>query len=122
MRIQLKLSFIFAAFFLLAGMSSAAEPVSYKVSMTLSHGGEPFASPSFVVQPDKPASFEVTGTDGYKLTLIVTDLGPDAIKVATTVDSAYGSMAPTITARPSEPAAYTVGGLGLDVTVTRSGG
>ncbi|WP_162615842.1 hypothetical protein [Solilutibacter oculi] len=105
-----------------ASLSFASPPGSYEVSAKLTHGGQAFAAPSAVVLANKPASIEVTGPDGYKLTLTVTDLAPDKIQVAAHLDSAYGSMAPTVVVRPDKSASVSVGDLGLELTVSRGDG
>ena len=100
----------------------ASPPGSYDVSAKLLHAGKSFATPSATVGADKPASIEVSGVDGYKLTLTVTDLAPDKIQVAANLDSSHGSMAPTVVVHPGQPANVSVGDLGLELTVNRSGG
>ena len=102
-----------------AGLSFASPPDSYQVSAKLTRAGQTFAAPSAVVLANKPASLEVTGPDGYKLTLTVTDLAPDKIQVAAHLDSAYGSMAPTVVVRPDKSASVSIGDLGLELTVSR---
>ncbi|HEY6941203.1 hypothetical protein [Dokdonella sp.] len=99
----------------------AATPGSFQVSATLSHAGQPFAAPSAVVRAGEPASIEVTGADGYTLTLTVTDVAPDEIRVVARLDSAYGSMEPTIVVRPGQPASVAAGDVGLELTVRRDG-
>jgi len=122
MRIRSKLFVALIAFCLCAASSIAAAAASYEVSATLSHSGRSFASPSATVLADKPATIQVSGKDGYKLTLIVTDIAADEIKVVASVDSSHGSMAPTVVVRPDQPATVSVGDLGLKLTVRRSGG
>jgi len=111
----------FVALALPLASSLATTPASYEVSATLSHAGKSFATPSAIVRADKPASIEVSGADGYKLTLTVTDLAPDKIKVAANLDSSHGAMAPTVVVRPGQPGSVTVGDLSLTLTVSRSG-
>ena len=105
-----------------ASLSLANQPGSYAVSAKLTHAGQSFAAPTAVVLANKPASIEVSGPDGYKLTLTVTDLAPDQIQIAAQVDSLRGSMAPTVVVRPDTPARVSVGDLGLELTVSRSDG
>ena len=104
-----------------AGLSFAGPPGAYEVSAKLMHAGQPFATPNAVVLADKPASIGVTGPGGYKLMLTVTDIAPDKIQVAASLDSSHGSMAPTVVVRPGRPASVSVGELGLELTVRRSG-
>ena len=107
---------------LLANLSLANPPGSYAVSARLTHAGQAFAAPSAVVLANKPASIEVTGPDGYKLTLTVTDLAPDKIQIAAHLDSSHGSIAPTVVVRPDKPASVSIGDLGLELTVSRRDG
>ena len=102
--------------------SQAAQSASYQVSATLSHAGKPFAAPRVSVQEGKPARIEVSGAEGYTFTVTVTDLAPDRIKVAATLDSSHGAMAPTVVVRPGEPASVVAGGIELTLTVQRHGG
>ena len=105
-----------------ASLSFASPPGSYEVSAKLTQGGQTFAAPSAVVLANKPASIEVIGPNGYKLTLTVTALAPEQLQVAAQLDSAYGSMAPTVVVRPDKPASVSLGDLGLELTVSRGGG
>lgn len=105
-----------------ASLSFASPPGSYEVAARLTHAGKSFAAPSAVVLANKLASIEVSGPDGYRLTLTLTDLAPDKIQVAAKVDSSYGSMAPTVVVRPGKSASVSVGELGLELTVSRSDG
>ena len=100
----------------------AEAPDSYEVSATLSHAGKPFAAPSAIVKSGQPASIESSGADGYKITLTVTDAGPDKIQVIARVTSRHGSMAPTVTVQPEKPAKVAVGDLGLELVVRPRGG
>lgn len=122
MHIWSKLLVAFVVLLPSVASSFAATTASYEVSATLLHDGKSFAAPSVIVTADKPASIEVSGTDGYKLTLTVTDVSPDRIKVAANLDSSHGSMAPTVVVRPDQPASVSVGKLGLELTVRRSDG
>ncbi len=105
-----------------ASVSFADPPVAYEVSANLTHAGKSFAAPNAVVRANRPASVEVSGPDGYTFMLTVTDLAPDQIQVAVQVDSSYGAMAPTVVVRPGETANVSMGELGLELTVRRSGG
>lgn len=105
-----------------ASLSFAGPPGTYEVSAKLTHAGQPFAEPSAVVRANTPASIEVAGPNGYKLTLTVTDMAPDKIQVAADLDSPHGSMAPTVIVRPGQPASVSVGNLGLELTVSRDDG
>ena len=93
----------------------------YKVTASLAYKDKPFGTPSAVVNNDTPASIELSGPSGYKLSFTVTDLAPDKIKVATSVESQHGALAPTVVVRPGQPATVSVGDLSLTLTVDRSG-
>ena len=113
--------FAAVAFTAFSASSLATAPGSFKVSATLSHSGKIFASPSAVVVAGQPASIEVSGADGYKISLTVTDVAVDKIQVVAQVNSAHGSMHPTVIVRPNQPATVSVGDLELRLSVTRSG-
>ena len=94
----------------------------YAVAVELSHQGEVFAAPSVVVRDAEPASMEVTGATGYKLALTVRELAADRIEVVAAVDSAHGSISPTVVVKPGVPASMKIGEMGLTVTVAPKGG
>ncbi len=94
---------------------------TYDVSAVLLHQGDAFASPSAVVKEGVPAINEVHGQDGYRLSLTVTEIARDEIKVDATVNSPHGTITLTVTVRPRQPATVTIGDLGLILTVKRSG-
>lgn len=95
---------------------------TYTVTATLLHNGESFGEPTAIVKSDTPASVEVSGPDGYKLSLTVTDLASDEIQVSAKLDSSHGSMEPVLVVSPAKPATVTIGELGLRVTVIHGGG
>ena len=104
----------------LASFNCAAADM-YKVSASLAYKDKPFAAPTAVVKNDTPANLETYGPSGYKLSFTVTDLAPDKIKVATSVESQHGALAPIIVVRPGQPATVSVGDLSLTLTVDRAG-
>lgn len=111
----------------LAFSAMVASPLSiasdaYKVSATLSHAGKPFATPTATVLAGHPARVGVSGTNGYTLSLTVTQLAADRIQVAAGVDSAYGTMQPTVVVHPDQPTTVSAGDLRLEVTVSPSDG
>ncbi len=111
----------FLGFILALGTSFAAQRATYEVSVTLLHSGVVFASPTLSVESGVAGSVEVSGPDGYTLSLIINDVDPDALQVQTTLDSPRGSMAPTLVVRPGEPAQVSLGELGLGIAVRRGG-
>ena len=108
---------------ILAGLASfnCAATDLYKISASLAYKDQPFAAPSAVVKKNTQASVEASGPSGYKLSFTVTDLAPDKIKVATSVESQHGALAPTVVVRPGQPATVSVGDLSLTLTVDRAG-
>jgi len=102
--------------------SCFASALTYDVSATLSHAGKAFASPSTTVLADTPAISEVTGKDGFKLELIVTQLTPDTIQVLAKIESSHGSMDPILIVNPSQSANVSVGDLGLELVVRLNDG
>jgi hypothetical protein len=117
MHIRSKLAVACVVPLIAVAASFAATAASYEVSARLLHDGKSFATPAAVIAAGQPASIEVSGADGYKLTLTVTGAGADGIKVVAELDSAYGSMAPTVTVHPDRPASVSVGRLGLELAV-----
>ena len=101
--------------------SNCAASDLYKVSVDLTHKGKSLGAPSAVVKSDTPASIEVSGPSAFKLSFTVTDLGPDQIKVATSVESQHGAMAPTLVVHPGAPATVSVGDMSLTLKVDRAG-
>ena len=112
---------VLSAVFAVLVASNCAAADLYKVSADLMHKGKSLGTPSAVVKSDTPASIEVSGPSGFKLSFTVTDLGSDQIKVATAVDSQHGAMAPTVVVHPGAPATVTVGDLSLTLKVDRAG-
>ncbi len=113
-------SVAFAALAFMASLAVAGGE-SYTVTATLLHNGKAFGEPTAIVKGDTPATVEVSGTDGYKLSLTVSDLASDQIRVSAKVDSSHGAMEPVLVVRPAKPATVTVGDLALTVTVVRGG-
>ena len=102
--------------------SCATTDESYTVRAGLSHRGDTFATPVVTLKNNTPASIEVSGADGYTLTLTVTDLGHDRLRIATRLNSSYGSIAPVLLVEAGQTASISVGDLGLTFTANRNGG
>lgn len=111
-----------AGLILSLGTSIAAQRTAYEVSATLMHSGAVFASPTLSVEAGVTGRVDVSGPNGYTLSLTISDTDQNAIKVETDLDSVHGSMAPTIVVRPGEPASVSVGEFGLGITVRRADG
>lgn len=104
---------------LAAGASlDCAAANAYRVEATLRHAGESFATPAAVVEAGKPATIEVAGDKGYRLSLDVEELAEGKLKVSAVLASSYGSMSPELVVAPGQPAAVDVGDLGISVTVS----
>src|SRR5690625_2960174 len=89
--------FLTAIVFVLATVSFGcfASTGSYKVSTALSHNGKVFSSPTVIVKSGVPASIKVSGKNGYKLSVTVTELGGDEVKVSSKFTSEqYGHSSP----------------------------
>lgn len=91
---------------------------AWRVEATLRHGGESFATPTAVVEAGKPATIEVAGGKGYRLSLGVEEIAEGKLKVSAALASPYGSMSPELIVVPGRPATVGVGDLGLSVTVS----
>jgi hypothetical protein len=107
-------------------LSCFAETGSYKVSATLLHNDRPFASPTVIVKPGVPAEITVSGNNGYTLSLTVTELSDNKVKVSSKLNSMqYGDTSPVVIVRLGQPATVEVGKagstMGLRLTVTRTG-
>jgi hypothetical protein len=122
MRTWLKITAVTVASCAFSILSFASPPNSYYVSAKLSHAGKPFAAPSVTVHAGQPASMEVSGPDGYKLTLTITDVAPDEVQVAASLDSPHGAMEPTMVVRLDQSASVSADDLDLELVVRRNGG
>lgn len=103
-----------------SSQSSFAAQV-YKVSTTLSHDGKVFGAPAVVVKADTDASVAVSGPHGYKLRLCVTDADDGKLKISTQLNSAYGTISPTMVVFAGKPAMVSVGSITIDITASRGG-
>ena len=106
-------------FFVLAAITqnSFAAQV-YNVSAHLSHDGTVFGTPEVVVKADTDASVAVSGPHGYKLRLRVSDAGDGKLKISAQLDSAYGTMSPTIVVFAGKPATVSVGSISIGITAS----
>ncbi len=117
-----KTALAFLAFALAATSPTSFAAQLYRVSANLSHNGKLFGSPSLVVKEGADATVAVSGPNGYKLALSVTDAGKGQLKIVTHLDTAYGSIAPQMVVLAGQPATVSVGNTAIGVTVVRSGG
>ncbi len=93
----------------------------YNVFASLSHKDKSFASPVLIVTDGIPSNIEVSGPNGYKLSLTLTGIADGKLKIATVLDSSHGSMAPVLVVQSGKPVSVSVGDLKLSLTVNRVG-
>lgn len=104
----------------LAASSFATTPNSYKVSTNISHAGKSFAKPSAVVLAGQTANIDVAGADAFQFAITLKELAEDQIQVAVNLDSAHGSMQPTVIVHPNKTATISVDDLSLELTVAQN--
>lgn len=117
---KIPLAFAILVLAFLSFSSVAAE--TYKVSASLLYQGKVFAKPTVVVQPGAPARVAVSGTDGYTLTLVLTNLPSNKVKISAKLDSSHGSASPQIITYIGKPVTVTEGEMGLTLDVHRANG
>ena len=105
-----------------AASATAVDVRTYAVSAALSHQGAVFGEPSFVVRDGEPATVEVSGEAGYKLSLTVRSLAEHKLQVVADLRSRYGAMSPTFVVVAGAPAFVEVGDIKLTVTAKPYGG
>lgn len=110
----------------LVSFNCIAGTSSYKVSATLLHNGQPFASPTVVVKPGTPAEVKVSGKNGYTFSFTVKELSANKVKVSSKLNSVqYGRASPVVIVQLGQPATLRVGKagntMGVRLTVTRDG-
>jgi hypothetical protein len=94
----------------------------WRVAAALLHDGRTFAKASAIVAVDRPATVRVGGEAGYSLSLGVEDLGHGRLRLQAALESAYGSMSPTVVVRPGQTAKIAIDHLGLVMKVFPEGG
>ena len=113
---------------LLAGLAAALATTAaahaggdeYRISATLSNEGRVIAAPVMSVRGHERATIEVAGADAHMFALTVTGVDAETVQVEAEVESAHGSMQPTMLVRLGEPASVTVGKLALELRVMRN--
>jgi hypothetical protein len=93
----------------------------YAIAATLLHEGKPFAAPVITVRNGEPATVEMGGRDAFQLAITATGIDADMVRIEARLESAHGSMQPTMIVRAGEPASVAVGNLRLEVDVAREG-
>ena len=104
------------AFSVASTATSASE--HYKVSASISDGGQEFAAPEFVAIPGEVATVGISGTDGYTLAVTVEPLPDGTLKLSTDLESRHGEMAPVLIVAPGKPASVAVGELSMTLTAS----
>lgn len=117
-----KIAMVVAALAGMAAVFDAAAADAYRVDATLTHGGARFAAPATVVMAGTPATVQVDGKDGYRLSLAVEPAAGGKLKLSAALASGYGEMSPVLVVTPGEPATVAVGDLAMSVTVTPAPG
>lgn len=102
--------------------SCATTEESYTVRAGLLHKGDTFATPVVALKNNVPATVEVSGANGYTLTLTVTQLRDHTLRVASHLNSSYGSIDPVLLVEAGQTASVSVGDIGLTLTANRNGG
>lgn len=109
---------VLLASILAAGASlDCAAANAWRVEATLRHGGESFATPTVVLEAGKPATIEVAGDKGYRLSLDVEEMAGGKLRLGAVLASPQGGMSPVLVVVPGQPATVDVGDLGMTVTV-----
>jgi hypothetical protein len=93
----------------------------YRIDATLLHEGQPFAAPAMTVNGGEPATIEVAGAEAFKLAFTATGVDAETVRFEADLESAHGTMQPTMIVRTGEPASVTVGDLCVEVKVARVG-
>lgn len=109
------------AILLFAATAAKAGGDRYQIDATLLHDGKPFAAPAMTVKGGEPASIEVAGAEAFKLAITATGINAETVRIQAELESAYGSMQPTMIVRTGEPTSVTVGDLRVNLKVARLG-
>ena len=91
----------------------------YKVSAQATHAGATFAEPVLFLKEGTAGVVEVSGKEGYKLSLTVSDAGHGHLKVDSQLNSAYGSISPSLVVDEGKVASVSIGDLGLSISAVR---
>ena len=100
---------------LIATPSFAAD--RWHVQATLLHDDTVFARPALVVRSGEAGVVEVSGEDGYRLELAVTEAPDGAVRITTALQSIHGDAAPVLVVMPGKPADVRIGPLGIGIVI-----
>jgi hypothetical protein len=95
---------------------------TYKVSAEITEHGITVATPTLVVKAGAPASVEIAGDKGYRLTVQVQPAELGTVDVAARAETAAGKVDSTLTGNLDTPMTVATGDIGLKITVTPGGG
>ncbi len=106
------------AIILMCASAARAADETYDIHVTLFHQGSPFATPVMTVQAGERATIEATGPDAFKLALTATPIDADTVQIAGELESAHGSVLPTLIVKTGALATITAGAIGLELLCT----
>ena len=93
----------------------------WRIAAALMHDGKMFARTSAVVARDRLATIKVDGEGGYSITFGIEELGRGRLRLNASLESAYGSMSPSVVLRPGQTANVAIDHLGLVMKVFPAG-
>ena len=99
-----------------------AAPVSYKISAVIAAAGKELGKPTVAVKAGEPASVSVSGDNGYRLELTVSESGPGTVEVVTHLNASAGSVATTVVTPIGRAVVVATDALNLQITVQPGGG
>ena len=103
-----------------AGNANAGD--TYKVSAEITEHGTMVATPTLVAEAGTPASVEIAGEKGYRLTVQVQPAEMGSVHVTARVETAGGKADSSFTGNLDTPMTVTTGDIGLKITVMPVGG
>lgn len=89
----------------------------WHVQATLLHDDTVFARPALMVRNGEAGVVEVSGEDGYRLELSITEVPDGGVRIAAVLQSTHGDAAPVLVVTPGEPADVRIGPLGIGIVV-----
>ena len=116
--------------FLAAGLASALlilapsafAATSYSVEVEAHSASNLHRVPTFVIEDGKTANLASNDKGGYDLSFTVSGAGPGNVKVAASLSTDQGELAPVMIVPIGKPVSVSVGRVQLKFTVTAAGG
>ena len=99
-----------------------AASAGYKVAAVIAAGGKELGKPTVTLKAGKPASVSVSGENGFRLELTVTESEPGTVEVDTRLNASAGSVATTVVTPVGKPVVVATDALSLQITVQPGGG